>query len=157
MHKLNISKEVKPVKQDQRRTKPEIMGKIEREIQKLQDTQFIWEEQHPDLLANIVLVTKKNGQIGVCNDFRDLNKACPKDDFPLHIPEIMIDNTFGYERMPFMDGFSGYNQFKMSLEGVKRISFKTPFGVYCFTVMPFGLKNAGATYQRVMTKIFQDI
>ena len=89
------------------------MEKIEKEVQKLRDVQFIREEQHPDWLANIVPVIKKNGRIRVCIDFRDLNKACPKDDFPLLIPEIMIDNTFGYERMSFMDGFSGYNQIKM--------------------------------------------
>ena len=69
VHKLNISKDVKPVKQDQQRTKPEIMDKIEEEVQKLRDVQFIWEEQHLDRLANIVPVTKKNGQIRVCIDF----------------------------------------------------------------------------------------
>ncbi|XXG79997.1 hypothetical protein AAC387_Pa09g0956 [Persea americana] len=157
VHKLNTSKDVKPVEQDQRRTKPEIMEKIEKEVQKLQDVQFIREEQHPDWLANIIPVTEKNGQIRVCIDFRDLNKTCPKDDFPLPIPEIMIDNTFGYERMSFMDRFLGYNQIKMFPEDEKHTSFRTPFKVYCYTVMPFGLKNAGATYQRAMMKIFQDI
>ena len=69
----------------------------------------------------------------------------------------MIDNTFGYEIMSFMDGFSGYNQIKMSNEGEKYTSLRTRFGVYCNTVMPFGLKNAGATYQRAMMKICQDM
>ena len=69
----------------------------------------------------------------------------------------MIDNTFGYERMSFMDGFSGYNQIKMSLEDEKDTSFRTPFRVYCYTVVPFGLKNLGATYKRAMMKIFQDM
>ena len=58
----------------------------------------------------------------------------------------MIDNTFEYERMSFMDGFSGYNQIKMFLEDEKHTSSRTPFGVYCYMVMPFGLKNGGATY-----------
>ena len=80
--------------------------------------------------------------------------ACPKDDFPLLILEIMIDNTFDYERLSFMDGFSRYNQIKMFKEDEKHTSFRTPFGVYCYTVMPFGLKNAGAKYHRVMMKIF---
>lgn len=70
-------------------------------------------------MANIVHITKKHGQIGVCIDFRDLNKACPKDDFLLPILEIMIDNTFGFERVSFMDGLSGYSQIKMSLEDEK--------------------------------------
>ena len=68
----------------------------------------------------------------------------------------MIDNTCGFERMPFMDGFSGYNQIKMYPVDEKHTSFRTPFGVYCYTVMPFGLKNAGVTYQRAMSIIFCD-
>src|SRR3954464_7575608 len=67
----------------------------------------------------------------------------------------MIDNTCGFERMPFMDGFSGYNQIKMHPTDEKHTSFRTPLREYCYTVMPFGLKNAGATYQRAMDKIFR--
>ncbi|KAJ8644667.1 hypothetical protein MRB53_006415 [Persea americana] len=102
-------------------------------------------------------MTTKNGQIRVCIDYRDLNNACPKDEFMLPIPEVMIDNTCRFKRMTFMDGFSGYNQIKMHPEDERHTSFRTPFGVYCYTVMPFGLKNAGATYQRAMMKIFQDM
>ena len=69
----------------------------------------------------------------------------------------MIDNTFGYERMSFINGFSGYNQIKMFSEDEKHTSFGTPFGVYCYMVMPFSLKNAGATYRRAMIQIFHDI
>ena len=115
---------------------------------------LIREEQRLDWLANIVPITKKNKQIRVCIDFRDLNKACPKVDFPQLIPEIMINNTFGYERMSFMYRFSGCNQIKMSLEDEKYTSFRTPFRVYRYTVIPFGLKNAEATCQRAMMKIF---
>ena len=68
----------------------------------------------------------------------------------------MIDNTCGFERMSFMDGFSGYNQIKMYPDDEKHTSFRTPLGVYCYTVMPFGLKNAGATYQRAMNVIFHE-
>ncbi|XXG53415.1 hypothetical protein AAC387_Pa03g1506 [Persea americana] len=69
----------------------------------------------------------------------------------------MIDNTCGFERMTFMDGFSGYNQIKMHPEDERHTSFRTSFGVYYYTIMPFGLKNAGATYQRAMMKIFRDM
>ena len=68
----------------------------------------------------------------------------------------MIDNTYGFERMSFMDGFSGYNQIKMYPGDEKHTSFRTQLGIYCYTVMPFGLKNAGATYQCAMSKIFRD-
>ncbi|KAJ8615172.1 hypothetical protein MRB53_034544 [Persea americana] len=146
VHKLNLQENIKPVKQGQRRFRPDVMDKIEQQVQKLKNVGFICEEQHPEWLANIVPVTKKNGQIRVCIDYRDLNNACPKDEFPLPIPEVMIGNTYGFERMTFMDGFSGYNQIKMHPEDERHTSFRTPFGVYCYTVMPFGLKNAGATY-----------
>jgi len=66
----------------------------------------------------------------------------------------MIDSTCGFERMSFMDGFSGYNQIKMYPDNKKHTSFRTPLRVYCYTVMPFGLKNVGATYQRAMNAIF---
>ncbi|XXG62805.1 hypothetical protein AAC387_Pa05g1111 [Persea americana] len=121
------------------------MDKIEQEVQKLKNVGFICEEQHPEWLANIVPVIKKNGQIRVCIDYRDLNNACPKDEFPLPIQEVMIDNTCGFERMTFMDGFSGYNQIKMHPEDERHTSFRTPFGMYCYAVMPFGPRNAGAT------------
>jgi len=99
---------------------------------------FIREEQHLNWVANIVPVTKKNGKIRVCIDFCDLNEACPKDEFPLSITDVMINNTCGFKRMSFMDGFSGYNQIKMYPEDEKHTSFRTPLGVYCYTVMPFG-------------------
>ncbi|XXG41726.1 hypothetical protein AAC387_Pa01g2132 [Persea americana] len=122
------------------------MDKIKQEVQKLKNVGFIGEEQHPEWLANIVPMTKKNGEIRVYINYRDLNNACPRDEFSLPISEVMIDNTCGFERMTFMDGFSGYNQIKMHPKDERHTSFRTPFGVYCYTVMPFGLKNAGATY-----------
>ncbi|XXG88145.1 hypothetical protein AAC387_Pa12g0394 [Persea americana] len=97
VHKLNMQENVRPVKQGQRRFRPDVMDKIEQEVQKLKNVGFIRKEQHPEWLANIVPVTKKNGQIRFCIDYRDLNNACPKDELPLPIPEVMIDNTYGFE------------------------------------------------------------
>ena len=85
------------------------MEAIEAEVHKLIEFGFIREEQHLDWVANIVPVLKKNGKIWVCIDYRDLNAACPKEEFPLPITVVMIDNTCCFERMSFMDGFSGYN------------------------------------------------
>jgi hypothetical protein len=132
------------------------MEAIEAEVDKLIECGFIREEQHLDWLTNIVHVPKKNGKIRICIDFRNLNSACPKDEFPLPITDVMINNTCRFERMSFMDGFSRYNQIKMYPEDEKHTSFRTPKGVYCYTVMPFGLKNAGTTYQRAMSTIFRD-
>ena len=145
MHRLNIKPDAKPVKQQHRRFCPDIMEAIETEVNKLIECGFIREEQHPDWVANIVPVPKKNGKIWICIDFRNLNSACPKDEFPLPITDVMIDNTCGFEMMSFIDDFSGYNQIKMYLDDKKYMPFHTPLGIYCYTVMPFGLKNVGAT------------
>jgi len=132
------------------------MKAIQSEVTKLINSGFIREEQHPDWVANIVPVTKKNEKIRFCIDFCNLNKACPKDEFPLSVTDVMIDNTCGFERISFMDGFPRYNQIKMNPDDEKHTSFRTPLGVYCYTVMPFRLKNAGATYQRAMNEIFYE-
>src|SRR5881628_1096936 len=132
-----------------------MMEAIEGEVKKLINSGFIRKEQHPDWVANVVPVAKKNGKIRICINFRNLNDAYSKDEFPLPITDIMIDNTCGFERMSFMDGFSGYNLIKMYPADEKHTSFRTPLGVYCYTVIPFGLKNAEATYQRATDKIFR--
>ena len=136
MHRLNIKPDIKPVKQQQRRFHPNIMEAIEAKVHKLIACGFTREGQHPDWVANIVSVLKKNGKIRVCIDYRDLNVACPKDEFLLPITDVMIDNTCGFKRMSFMDGFLGYNQIKMYPEDEKDTSFQIPLGVYCYTMMP---------------------
>jgi len=98
----------------------------------------------------------KNGKIRVCIDFCDLNAACPKDKFLLLITDVMMNNTYCFEMMSFMDDFSGYNQIKMHSVDEKHASFRTPLGVYFYTVMSFGLKNVGVTYQRATSMIFHD-
>jgi hypothetical protein len=118
---------------------------------------FIKPIQHPRWLSNIVLVKKKNGQIRCCVDFRNLNKACPKDEFPLPNMDLLIDSAAGHAMFSFMDGFSGYNQIRMSTKDAEKTVFRTPIGNFYYTVMPFGLKHAGATYQRTMTAMFHDM
>ncbi|OMO98613.1 reverse transcriptase [Corchorus capsularis] len=156
-HELYISPSSKPVKQSARVFRPEIELQIKGEIDKLLRVGFIKPIHHPTWLANVVPVKKKNGSIRVCVDFRDLNRACPKDDFPLPNIDTLVDATVGHEMFSFMDGFSGYNQIKMCKEDAEKTAFRTPIGNFYYTVMPFGLKNAGATYQRAMTAIFHDM
>jgi len=153
MHRLNIKPDIKPVKQQQRRFHPNIMEAIEAKVHKLIACGFTREGQHPDWVANIVSVLKKNGKIRVCIDYRDLNVACPKDEFLLPITDVMIDNTCSFERMSFMGGLSGYNQFKMYPRDEKHTSFRMPLGIYCYTLI---LKSAGATYQRAISIIFHN-
>ena len=113
--------------------------------------------QYPEWLANVVPVSKKDDKVRVCVDFRNLNKASPKDDFPLPHIDMLVDSTAGHVMLSFMDGFSGYNQIMKAPEDREKTSFITEWGTYCYRVMPFGLKNAGATYQRVATTLFHDM
>ncbi|XP_070045945.1 uncharacterized protein [Nicotiana tomentosiformis] len=154
VHHLAVKNGARPVKQAQRRFRPNLVPVIKTEVNKLIEAKFIREVKYSTWVSSTVPVRKKNGQIRVCVDFRDLNNACPKDELSLPIPELMIDATTGYKVMPFMDGSSGYNQICMAPKGKELTAFRTPKGIYCYRVMPFGLKNAGAIYQRSMQNIF---
>jgi ribonuclease HI len=100
------------------------------------------------------VVKKKNGKWRVCIDFTDLNKACPKDPCPLPKIDQLVDATSGHQRMSFLDAFQGYHQIAMNPVDEEKTTFITPRGIFCYKVMPFGLKNAGATYQKMITKMF---
>ena len=156
-HHLPLKPECPPVKQRLRRTHPDMAIKIKEEVQKQIDVGFLATTEYPQWLANIVPVPKKDGKVRMCVDYRDLNKASPKDDFPLPHIDMLVDSTAKFKVFSFMDGFSGYNQIKMAPEDMEKTSFITPWGTFCYKVMPFGLKNAGATYQRAMTTLFHDM
>ena len=131
--------------------KHRIIGK---EVHKLLTAGFIKEVHHPDWLANPVLVKKKNGKMRMCVDYTSLNKACPKLPFPLPRIDQVVDSTAGCETLSFLDVYSGYHKIKMKESDQLATSFITPFGMYCYVTMPFGLRNAGATYQRCMLHVF---
>uniref|UniRef100_A0A2N9H877 Integrase catalytic domain-containing protein n=1 Tax=Fagus sylvatica TaxID=28930 RepID=A0A2N9H877_FAGSY len=156
-HSLNVEPGTKPVVQPARTFHTEVEAQITQEVKKLLAAGFIKPIQHPRWLSNIVSVKKKNGQIRCCVDFRNLNKACLKDEFPLPNMDLLIDSAAGSAMFSFMDGFSGYNQIRMSPRDAEKTAFRTPIGNFYYTVMPFGLKNAGATYQRTMTAMFHDM
>ena len=157
VHTLNVDPEAKPVAQLARIFHIEIEGQIVEEVQKLLVAGFIKPIQHPHWLSNIVPVKKKNWQIRCCVDFKNLNRACLKDEFPLPNMDLLIDSAIGSAMFSFMDGFSGYNQIKMAPKDAEKTAFRTTIGNFYYTVMPFGLKNAGATYQWIMTAIFHDM
>ena len=124
------------------------------EVRKLLEAGFIREVYYPNWLANVVMVKKNNGKWRMCVDFTDLNRACPKDSYPLPRIDTLLDSTARHELLSFMDAFSGYNQIKMKEEDQEKTSFMTSEGLLCYKVMSFRLKNAGATYQRLMNKMF---
>ena len=91
----------------------------------------------------------------MCVDFTNLNKACPKDPFPIPRIDQLVDATVGHPRMSFLDAFQGYHQIPLSLFDQEKTVFRAPNGNCHYRVMPIGLKNAGSTYQRMVTRIFE--
>lgn len=157
VHKLPLKEDCPPVKQKLRRTRPDMSEKIKEEVKKQFDGGFLAVTSYPEWVANIVPVPKKDGKVRMCVDYRDLNRASPKDDFPLPHIDVLVDNTTQFSVFSFMDGFSGYNQIKMAPEDMEKKTSITPWGTFCYKVMPFGLKNVGATYQRAMVTLFHDM
>jgi len=153
-HKLPLKPECPPVKQKLRRMKPEMSLKIKEEVQKQFDAGFLAVAKYPQWVANVVPVPKKDGKVRMCVNYRDLNRASPKDNFTLPHIDTLVDNTAKFSLFLFMDGFSGYNQIKMA---PKDMEILTLWGTFCYKVMSFGLKNAGATYQRAMVALFHDM
>ncbi|XP_074378676.1 uncharacterized protein LOC141720227 [Apium graveolens] len=125
------------------------------EVDRLLDVGLIRESFYPDWLANPVLVRKPNGKWRTCVDFTNLNKACPKDSFPLPRIDHLVDATTEHALLSFMDAYSRYNQIPMYGPDQEHTSFITDRGLYCYIGMPFGLINVGATYQRLVNKIFK--
>ncbi|XP_012830533.1 PREDICTED: uncharacterized protein LOC105951629 [Erythranthe guttata] len=155
VHRLNLRPECRPVKQKRRHFGTEKDEIRHKEVQRLLDIGHIREIQFPTWLSNAVLVQKANGQWRMCIDFRDLNKACPKDDYPLPRIDQLVDATAGCELLSMMDASQGYHQIPLDEKDQPAVSFVTATGTYCYVVMPFGLKNAGATYQRLMDRMFR--
>uniref|UniRef100_A0A2N9GLL2 Reverse transcriptase domain-containing protein n=1 Tax=Fagus sylvatica TaxID=28930 RepID=A0A2N9GLL2_FAGSY len=135
---------------------PERNTAIMEEVDKLLMAGFIREVYYPEWLANVVMVKKSTGKWRMCVDFTDLNKTCPKDSYPLPRIDQLVDSTAGHKLLSFMDAFSGYNQIQMAEEDQEKTAFITSRGLFCYKAIPFGLKNAGATYQRLVNKMFHD-
>ncbi|XP_024017454.1 uncharacterized protein LOC112090422 [Morus notabilis] len=151
-HSLNVDPSYPPKSQKCRPMNPERYEALREEVDKLINNGFIREAHYPRWVSNPVLVVKPNRDWRTCVDFSDLNKACPKDGFSLPRIDQMVDATAGHEMLSFMDAYSGYNQIPMHPADEEHTSFITDRGPYCYKVMPFGLKNAGATYQRFISK-----
>ncbi|KAM3010872.1 hypothetical protein FF2_029640 [Malus domestica] len=150
-HRLSIDPKTKPA--------------MKAEVEKLKGIGFVREVNYPTLVANVVRVKKNPTKESLllqkvlwrmCVNYTDLNKECPNDSFLLPLIERLIDSTAGCELLSFMDAYSGYNQIFMNPPDQEHIAFTTDRGLYCYKVMPFGLKNAGATYQRLVNSMFAE-
>jgi len=152
-HCLTMDAKVHLVRQRRRKFNEERCLVVKEETQKLLSAGHIREIQYPEWLANVILVKKANGKWRMCVDFTYLNKACSKDSYPLPNIDTLVDSASGCKMLSFLDAFSGYNQIKMHPRDESKMAFMTKTSSYCYKVMPFGLKNAGATYQRLMDKV----
>ena len=108
-------------------------------------------------MANIVPVPKKDGKVRMYVDYRYLNRSSPKKDFPLPYIDVLVDNTARLSLFSFMDAFSSYNQITMDPADREKTMSITPWGTFFYKVIPFELKNVGATYQREMVSLFHDM
>ncbi|KAM1078718.1 hypothetical protein ACFX19_026351 [Malus domestica] len=159
-HRMPIKEGYKPVKQAPRRMSKEIEEKVKEEIERLVKAGFIRPAKYVEWLANIVPVLKAvTKAVRCCVDYRNINGATPKDEYPMPMADLSIDAVAKHKVLSFMDGNAKYNQIKMAPDDIHKTAFRCPghVGAYEYLVMPFGLKNAGATYQRAMNAIFHDL
>ena len=154
-HHLKVNPLITPRKRPPQHPSKEHVEAVQEEVTRLKQAGAIKEVFYPEWLANTVVVKKKSGKWRVCVDFTDLNKVCPKDPFPMPKIDQLVDATVGHPRMSFLDAFQGYHQIPLALDDQEKTAFVTPIGNYHYKVIPFGLKNAGSTYQRMMTRMFE--
>nr|GEV58125.1 reverse transcriptase domain-containing protein [Tanacetum cinerariifolium] len=154
-HRLNIQEGYSPVRQKKRGQAPEHAKAIQVEVQKLVEAGIMREVYYHDWISNPVMVKKHDGSWRMCVDFTDLNKACPRDCYPLLEIDWKVASLCGYPFKCFLDAYKGYHQIQLAEADEEKTAFHTGQGVYCYTKMPFGLKNTGATYQRLLDKAFE--
>jgi hypothetical protein len=152
-HTLNVDPSFRPRKQRLRKMSDEKSEGAQNKVKRLLSVGVIREVTYPEWLANTVMVKKANGKWRMCIDFTDLNKACPKDEFPLQRIDSLVDTAASSELMSLLDCYSGYHQIWMKKEDEPKTSFITPNGTYCYLRMPEGLKNAGGNFSKMTTKV----
>ena len=156
-HRLSLYKEARPIAQKKRLLGEERRQAARDEADKLLQAGFIRKAHYTTWLANVVMVKKANGKWRMCVDYTDLNKACPKDSYPLPTIDRLVDGAAGHHILSFLDAYSDYNQIQMHPADRKKTAFMTDSNNFYYEVMPFGLKNVGATYQKLMDYVFHDM
>ena len=149
----SMDPQVRPIRQRRRKFNEKKRQVFREETEKMLRVGHIKKIQYPEWLANVVLVKKASRKWKTCVDFTDLNKACSMDSYPLPSIDALVDNASGCRLLNFLNAFSGYNQIMMHPRDKCKIAFMTELSCYCYMVMPFGLKNARATYQRMMDRV----
>jgi hypothetical protein len=154
-HSLGIDPSVRPKKQRLRKMPDEKPEAAKAKVHRLLEAKLIESIAYQTWLANVVMVQKKNRKWHMCIDFTSLNKACPKDNFPLPRIDKIVDCAAGCEVMSLLDYFLGYHQIHMKEKDKASTSFITPFGTYCFVRMPKWLKNTGSTFSCLTKKVLE--
>jgi hypothetical protein len=158
-HRLPLKPGFWPFPQRAWQMKAEVLEEVKKEVEKMIAAGFIRPCRYAEWISSIVPIQKKDGRWRVCVDFRDLNRATPKDEYPMPVAETLINAAAGHKMLSFMDGNDGYNQIFMAPEDLHKTAFRVPgaVGLFEYVVMTFGLKNASATYQQAMNYMFHDL
>jgi hypothetical protein len=137
----------------------EVLEEVKKEIEKMLEAGFIRPGRYAEWISSIVPIQKKDGWWRVCVDFKDLNRTTPKDEYPMSVAETLINVAAGNKILSFMDGNASYNQIFMAPDDIHKTAFRVfgAVGLFEYVVMTFGLKNVGATYQRAMNYIYNDL
>jgi hypothetical protein len=158
IHQIYTQGEVTPVRQPQRRMNPTLKDIVKEEIQKLLNVGFIYPISDSKWVSPLVVVPKKvTEKWRICVDFWELNKATLKDYFPLPFIDQVLDTLSGKKYFSFLDGYNRYNQILIAPEDQDKTTFTCPWGTYAYRVLPFGLCNAPATFQRAVLGIFSNL
>ncbi|KAK9079767.1 hypothetical protein SSX86_001440 [Deinandra increscens subsp. villosa] len=153
-HHLKVDPNYPPVVQGKRGMGRDKSKDVCEEVTKLVKAGILREQKWHTWVANPVMVQKSDGSWRMCVDFTSLNKACPKDCYPLPAIDAKVDALSGYTYKCFLDAYKGYHQIKMAKADEEKTAFHTDKGIFCYRKMPFGLKNAGSTYQRLIDQAF---
>ncbi|GKV48883.1 hypothetical protein SLEP1_g55671 [Rubroshorea leprosula] len=153
-HKLSTNPLKKQVAQKWHLFGGERLMVIKEEVEKLLQAGFVRRVDYCEWVANPVLVKKANGKWRMCIEYINLNQACPKDCYPMPNIDKLVEAASGNERLSLLDAYSGYHQVPMAHKDEEKTSFYADDEIYCYVMMPFGLKNAGATYQKMVTIVF---
>ncbi|GJY61516.1 reverse transcriptase domain-containing protein [Tanacetum coccineum] len=154
-HTLNVNPSMDPVCQKRRTFSTEKNRVVTNEVAEWVKAGIVRPVKYPTYISNPVLVKKGDGTWRMCIDFKNLNTACPKDYYPLPNIDCKVESVMGFKYKCFLDAYKGYHQIQMAEEDEEKMAFYTDQGTYYYTKMPFGLKNAGATYQRLVDSTFR--
>ena len=146
IHEIKTYPDAKPIHHKLRPMHLRKTTTIKAEVKKLLKDGFVYPVPLTEWVSNIVSIIKRQGTIHICVNYRDLNRTCPKDNYPTPFIDQIIDNCARSVIFSFMDGFSGYNQIDILPSDQHKTSFICPWGTFVYCKLPFGLKNAGATF-----------